>query len=412
MNKKILELEAKIWDFINKYKFLIFFIIITLLALAARIMTLEFKSRDYTIFLEPWFNTLKENGGFKALKMDIGNYNAPYMTIMAILTYLPIKPLYSIKAVSIIFDYVCALAVMKIVFTVLKQNKNKSFIGLLFYGITLFLPTVLINSACWGQADSIYAAFILLSILCLLKEKYFKAFVLLGVSFAFKLQFMFILPLYILIYISKRKFPIYYFGIIPLANMILCIPSIICGKSIISCIKVYLEQTTHNNTNLSLNFPNIYNLIFKTTGNNYSIASDYSMVRLGVIVTIFIFAIMAFIVLYKKIEFDKQKIIEFGFWSVLVATFVLPHMHDRYLFVGDILSLLYFLFNKEKIYVPIGISLISMYGYSAFLFGQKTIPIQYMSLVYLVIVVLVTQDIFCKYFKEQKQIDVEKDRIG
>ena len=36
---------------------------------------------------------LQSNGGLYALKSDIGDYNAPYLTILALLTYLPIKPL-------------------------------------------------------------------------------------------------------------------------------------------------------------------------------------------------------------------------------------------------------------------------------------------------------------------------------
>ena len=47
---------------------------------------------------------------------------------------------------------------------------------LIFYGIVLMLPTVILNSSCWGQSDAIYAAFILFSIAFLLEEKYVKAF--------------------------------------------------------------------------------------------------------------------------------------------------------------------------------------------------------------------------------------------
>mgnify|MGYP004542117035 FL=1 len=201
-------MTEKVWNFIEKKKFIIFFIIITVIAMYARTLMLDFVSGDFGACIEPWFYKLKANGGLSALKLDIGNYNLPYLTILALLTYLPIAPIVSVKMVSIVFDFVSALAAMKIVYIVLKDNKNKDFFALIIYGVILFLPTVLLNSACWGQADSIYAAFIMLSIVALLEEKYIKSFILLGVSFAFKLQFMFIVPLYILIYISKRNFPI------------------------------------------------------------------------------------------------------------------------------------------------------------------------------------------------------------
>ncbi len=391
-------MTEKVWNFIEKKKFIIFFIIITVIAMYARTLMLDFVSGDFGACIEPWFYKLKANGGLSALKLDIGNYNLPYLTILALLTYLPIAPIVSVKMVSIVFDFVSALAAMKIVYIVLKDNKNKDFFALIIYGVILFLPTVLLNSACWGQADSIYAAFIMLSIVALLEEKYIKSFILLGVSFAFKLQFMFIVPLYILIYISKRKFPIYYFFIVPLVNFIMCLPAIMFGKPISACIDIYLNQTTEYDAYLSMNFPGIYNLLFPTNG-TYVIAPNEYMGKVGVLATIFVFVIIAFIVLYKKIEFNKQQIIEFGLWSVMIATFLLPHMHDRYLFVGDMLSILYVIYNRDKIYVPIGISLVSMYGYTGFLFGVNPVPIQYISFIYLILLVIVTKDIYNKYFR-------------
>lgn len=394
-------MTEKIWDFIERKKFIIFFIIITAISIYARKTLLDFVSGDMRHCLQPWFYTLKENGGLLALNMEIGNYNAPYMTILALLTYLPIDPLISIKIVSIIFDYVCALAVVKIVYSIFKSNKHKDYFALLAYTVVLFLPTVILNSACWGQADAIYVAFMLLSIAYLIDERYLKAFIFLGISFSFKLQFIFILPLYVLVYISKRKIPIYYFLLIPLVNAIMCLPAIIFGKSVMSCINVYIDQTSTYSGYLSMNFPGIYNIFFPTY-NNYVYAPNEYIAKVGTMATLIIFAIMAFMVLYKKIKFDKQKIIEFGFWSVIIATFLLPHMHDRYLFAGDILSILYYMYNKDKLYVPIGITLISMYGYTGFLFGQSAVPIQYVSFMYLVIVAIVTKDIYNKYF-----VDVE-----
>lgn len=394
-------MTEKIWNFIERKKFIIFFIIITAISLFARIAVIDFVSGDYYSCLEPWFYQLKHNGGLSALKLNIGNYNLPYLTILALLTYLPVEPIVSIKMVSIICDYICALAVLKIVYIVLKNNKNKDFFALLLYGVVLFLPTILLNSACWGQADSIYVAFMLLSIVALIEKKYLKAFIYLGVSFAFKLQFVFILPLFILIYISGRKFPWYYFLIIPAVNIIMCLPAIAFGKPISACIDIYINQTSQYSAYLSMNFPGVYNLIFPTNSYNYVMAPNEYMSKMGVMCTIFVFVIMAFMVLYKKIKFDKQQIIEFGLWSVMIATFLLPHMHDRYLFAGDILSVLYCIYNKDKLYVPIGISLISMYGYTGFLFGKNPVPIQYLSFMYLILIVIVTKDIYNKYFVEK-----------
>ena len=224
------KIEDKVFEFINKHRIVIFFIIISGISLLVRFFLLKYESVDYTMFLKEWFDEIKQFGGLKALNREIGDYNTPYLTIIALLTYLPIKSLYSIKIVSIFFDYVLAFGVCKIVAMIIKNNNNKKDILLIIYGTILMLPTVMLNSACWGQADSIYTAFTIWSIAFFFFDKYVKSFILLGVAFAFKLQTIFILPLYILIYISKRKFSIVHFFIIPVMNFVMCIPAMLARK--------------------------------------------------------------------------------------------------------------------------------------------------------------------------------------
>ena len=62
-------------------------------------------------------------------------------------------------------------------------------------------------------------------------------------------------------------------------------------------------------------------------------------------------------------------------------------------------------------YVPIGISLVSAYTYGGNMFGQKTILIQYVSLLNLIILILVTRDIYKKYFavRTKEEETVQKD---
>lgn len=395
------ELKNKIFKFINNHIEVLFFVLITVITLLIRVSLIKNTSDDLETFIKPWFYELKENGGLFGLKLDIGNYNAPYMTILALLTYLPLDPIISVKIVSIFFDCVCAFAVMQIVYILFKENRNKSLYALLAYGIVLLLPTVILNSAYWGQADSIYTAFILISLVYLLKEKYAVSFIFLGVSFAFKLQFIFILPLYILLYISDKKISILHFLIIPLVNFILCLPAVAFGKPWKTCIKIYFEQAKEYRGFLSMNFPGVWNILIPKSLDNYNhvLTTGINLNKLGILVTIAIYMIIAFLVLYKKVSFNKKAIIEFGLLSILIATFFLPHMHDRYLYVADILSIVYFMLNKNKLYIPISISFISLYTYSAYLFNNTIINIQYVAYFYLIILILISKDIYNKYLK-------------
>lgn len=399
---KISKSEQRFFGFVEKHKFIIIFMIITAVSLYLRSKLLVYESNDFTYCLKEWFSILDNMGGLKALRLQIGNYNAPYITILALLTYIPVEPLISIKMVSIIFDYISAFAIFEISRIILPDSANKKKYLLLIFAIAVFLPTVFLNSACWAQADSIYTAFVLISLLALLKKKYVKAFVFLGIAFSFKLQTIFILPLYIFMYISERKFSILNFLIIPIVDFVMCLPAISFGKSFIDCINVYVGQTAEYSRYLTMNFPNIYSLLFgpnSADAPNLIDTPDQLIISIGVLFTLFIFMFIAVLVFYKKVKFDNRAIIEFGLWSILIATFFLPEMHDRYLYMGDLIAILYLLYNKRKYYIPIAIELISLSTYAYYLFGATAMEIKYISLMYLVIVVLYSRDMYKRYLE-------------
>lgn len=73
---KNVEQEVKSW--IEKKIIYIAFIAIFLLGIAVRIMLRKFVSRDAQIFLLPWYEEIKSNGGISSLGKQVGNYNLLY----------------------------------------------------------------------------------------------------------------------------------------------------------------------------------------------------------------------------------------------------------------------------------------------------------------------------------------------
>ena len=388
--------REKFWKFIDEHMILIFAILITLFSLVIRITLIDFKTTDYVSFLLPWYDDLYDLGGLSALKYSIGDYNVPYLTLVALLTYLPFPPLYSIKALSIIFDYMLALSCMMFVYKLFKEHKNRGLYAFITYVIVVMLPTVILNSSAWAQCDSIYTTFLVLSFMYLIDEKYFKSFILLGISFAFKLQFIFLLPVYILVYINKRNFSILHFMLIPLANFALCIPAMLAGRSIQDCMSIYINQTKTYSHYISMNFAGIYNLFLK--GQNLISTPNESLAKCGTLFTIFIFIFSAFIIFLVKRKLTKKEIVSLGLWCVLTSVFFLPHMHDRYMFSADILSIIYLILNKEKWYIPLAINFVSTYCYFAYLFENVSIPISYVSILLFVVICILTKDIIKSLF--------------
>ncbi len=387
--KNISKIEKKILNWIENHINILMIVAIVLIALVARYVLLSYESGDYLTFLKPWFYELKDAGGLSGLANYPGDYNAPYMTIMALLTYLKVNPLISIKLVSIFFDFLLAFVIGKFVYEVRKEDKNRSLLSILAFGITLFLPTVLMNGALWGQCDVIYTTFLVLAFYFLYKDKTLFSFICLGLAFAFKLQFIFVLPVYIILYFRKKNFSILYFLIIPLVDLILCLPAIIAGKPLLECLLVYFNQTSTYDS-LNLNFPNLYSLI---TGDVPYLS------KIGIFLLIAIFAFLLFYIIKKKVVFNPEKILLLTILSITLCTFFLPHMHERYLFAADIFSLLYCLLYHRNYLVAILISLISLLSYVMFLYSSYLVPSYLLALIFFFLIIYLIKD-FMKKIEE------------
>lgn len=388
----------------KKSIFIFSLIIITIFALATRISFINVLSGDMRDFVLVWMQELEDNGGIRALGLEIGNYNISYMSLLAILTYIPIPKIISAKMLSIIFDFIIATTAAIIAKKFKEDIEEKRIIFLVTYSIILLIPTLILNSSAWGQCDAIYFAFILISILYLIKEKYIFSLIMLAISLCFKLQAIFILPLYGLIYLGKKKFPFYYFFIIPIINFLSWFPAIINGRSIVSCFNIYLGQTETVNNLLTRNFVNIYNFIFNSNS-TFIVYNGNTINLLGIFCLIAIFIIISIIVYIKKIDIRGELIFLLGMWSVLISTFLLPYMHERYIFIADILSVLYCIIYRKKFFMAIAINFISLYLYLIYLKGAYllSIPPYFVALVFLITVIYLNIEIILNLVKKEEK---------
>ena len=350
--------EKKVIDYLQKNYLVVSIIVVTIMALLARNYFIKFQSNDYKSFLSNWFDIIKINGGLRALKDYPGDYNVPYMVILSLLTYIPIQKIFLIKSVSIIFDFGLAISSAELVKYLVKTHKKEK--AFFTYAIVLFLPEVLLNSAAWSQCDAGYTLFVILSILFLLKEKYITSFIFLGIAFALKLQTVFILPLFITIYVINKKFSILHFIIIPTVNFLLSIPALIMGMPLNKILSIYINQVDSYKQSLSLNFLNIYSLIEQ---------NHYFLSKVAVLLTIFACAFMLIYIIYQKAKLTDEKIINLAVWFVLITTFLLPRMHDRYMYMGGVLALIYFIAYGKNLYIVLFTISASLITYLAYLFG-------------------------------------------
>ena len=254
------------------------------------------------------------------------------------------------------------------------------------YALTFCSITVILNSSFWAQCDSIYVAFILLSIYFLEKEKNIASFIFVGIAFAFKLQTVFILPFYIFYYISTQKISILHFLIIPITDIVMCLPAVLLGRPVKDIIEIYLVQTDYGKL-IQMNCPNFYALICNGNDMTYY----YLLKSFSIILTLTILGSVLCFAIYKKIDMtDKENILLTAIWTVFTCIMFLSSMHERYGYLIDILAIIYAMLNTKRIWLAIVCNLISLRGYCYYLFNYDILDIKLTAILYAAVYFYVT----------------------
>ena len=162
---------------------------------------LNYVTDDYTYFLSVWVDFFRTHGGLAALRAPVGNYNVPYLTVLALISGSSLPDLHLIKLLSILFDVLLAWSVMQLVGLFRRSAAWK----LAAFFLVLFWPTVVLNGALWGQCDSVYAALAVLSVYLVLSGHPLLGVVSIGASFAFKLQAVFVMPVFLLFWLTRQE---------------------------------------------------------------------------------------------------------------------------------------------------------------------------------------------------------------
>lgn len=381
--------EYSFVEFVHKNLNILYILLISLLALAIRNEFRGWISGDLQQFMIPWSTYFEEHNGFAGIASGPLNCDYPviYQYILAFLSYLPGSSLAKIKAVSVFFDFVSATFIMLIVREVNGYSK-KSPVPILAYALALLIPTPILNSAAWGQCDSIYSAFLMISLYFLIREKHPLAFIAFGFAFAFKLQSIFFFPVLLLLYFKRKDISLLHFLIVPAVVFLVSLPAIIIGKPLPEIFGVYFGQVTEY-AKMTMGFPNLYSLLPDIY---------WQFATPGIILTFSLLLTFYFVLLKQKnFELSGANIVEVSLLTIMICTYTLPAMHQRYLFSGDLIAVIYMFTRKDRPFVPLIIWLISVNGYMGYLFGfGPLVDPRYLALAYLGIMILIARDMAFK----------------
>lgn len=409
------------------------------LAVFLRIALYPVETSDYTLFVSQWYDFIQTHGGFAALKYDFSNYNISYLFLLTLATYLPISKLIAIKTLSVLFDGGMGL----FAYLILSLRYRRSYAALAGALVLLLAPTIFINSAAWGQADAMYAAFCLGSLYFLLKQRPTWACVFFGLALSFKLQAIFFFPV-LLMLLLRRRLPIKSLVFIPVIFLLTLTPAFIAGRDAGSVLTIYAEQVASGGVGGAGQFTGSFNGLSNGQNNNrfngggsgpfngsnlgqfngggpgqfngtgpggidfssssltFNAPSFYQWLPastpdswkwVGIALAALVVGGIGLLLLKSKQHMTPAILLKLALVFALAIPFLLPEMHERYFFLADVVSIIYAFYFPRSCYIAIIMQLCSLLSYAPYFLNTQIISLSYVASAVFAITVVALLDL-------------------
>ena len=381
------------------------FMAVTMLA---RVSMLDYVTADYVSFLSGWTKMFRE-GGFSMLAQNVGDYNLLYQYILLLISKSSLYDLYLIKYVTVIFDYLLALAMMRAA-----GHFGGRKAALPVFLLMMVLPTTLLGGACWGQCDSVYAFFVVTSLYMLATDRPTRSAICLSVAFAFKLQTIFVFPVVLLGLLHKKfnwRHALAFFA----AYIVTMVPALLAGRPFMDALSVYANQSmgqyydrlTYNAPNLYLFFPMMefassqeftwMRYIEGIDGkglNGYldpALFPDLQHAALYACVILVLIVVIYWLMHWREVTMDMM--LDMALFFAIFLPFVMPKIHERYFYQADMLSMLYAVRHPRRRFMPLLVAGASLMSYVPYLMRQRPVDERYLALMMFAALVIVARDL-------------------
>lgn len=292
-------------------------------AVAVSVAAMPHETSDHVRFLHPWMDQIKARGA-ASISGEFANYTPPYIYLMYLVSGIEgvIGLPAALKLVNIPFVAAAMLASYRIVEPL--AGSNRAFLAA---AVTWALPTVLVDNFIWGQCDIIYVSLLLWHVRFLMSDQPWKASVAFGAALAFKLQAIFLGPVLLACFLAGR-IRLQHLPAVALTFMVMMLPAWLAGRPALDLLLIYLRQADVYRQ-LSMNAPNLWYLAD-------SIGVPYQDgVRVGLVLTA-LSGLALSLWLWNRRPTGADLLLAAA-TSATLMPFLLPKMHDRYMFPADVL---------------------------------------------------------------------------
>lgn len=304
---------------------------------------------DATLFLD-YYEFLEATPSY-ALSQDFTKLSTAHLYLLTLATKLPFYPIWNLKLLNIVFDYLIVLWA----FLILRRSVPEE--QALYGAVTLMLsPTMIMNTSYWGQIDSVYVSFLMLSIYFLwrdectgLKRGFDLSVACFGIALSFKLQSIFLLPA--LCYFAARnpKRLLALAAIPPVVYYLIMAPRFAVGYPFEFILGSYQEQVASSGFHV-LSGATFYRLL-----GLQKLAYEYK-IFLGAGMGGLLCAGFAFKGWLSRLRpHNPADVALVCLISAVFVPYFIPSIYERYFYLADMLSVLWVFLARDSRYVPIAI---------------------------------------------------------
>ena len=294
--------------------------------------------------------------------------------------------------------------------------------------IVTALPTVLINGACWGQCDTVYVCFIVLSLYLVKTKRPALSAAMLALAFAFKLQTIFFFPIVLLGLIHGEYKPRHAL-VFAAAYLVTMIPALLAGRPFMDALSVYANQSMGQYYDrLTYNAPNLYTFfpmmlfsnsqeytwmryidgVSKDSANLYLRDDLMPMMQNAALYACVLLTLL--VVLYwltHAKEVTPDMTLDLALFFAIFLPFVMPKIHERYFFLADMLSILYAARYRNRRFMPLLVVGASLMSYMPILTRQRPVDERVLGLMMLAALVVVSRDLLRKMRRSRAELKAE-----
>jgi len=171
------------------------------------------------------------------------------------------------------------------------------------------------------------------------------------------------------IFLFTRRIRLRHLPLFPAVYALVVLPAVLLGKPLLETLTLYFSQAgsigsglNYNSSSMFAFFPGSANVAFWS--------------KAGIILAfLFMFAVLGW--LYGERKHVNYNVIYAAALLLAVGIpFILPHMHDRYFFIADVLALGFGVIFPKLFAVPILVQFASLLGYHAYLKMQFLLPMR------------------------------------